>query len=430
MKQIWFHKKLYVDGLRRLRMVGLTLLAITVILTLFLIWTSNLPAPYTATPTLPPCFPHTVYIALCFWCLRRSPFSSEGTRPIFTMRFPLRAQAFISRFRPPFHLGVRHHSYHAPARLSLRTAAGVCVCARVFCPADAVLLRGRTSDRRMRSDRRIHNRYPFFGVYCIGTYSVPAPLHFRALLLCADGHGPAAFACSPGLLFDVTLNIPVMWFLDGFLGIGHYLVGSNFAAKNTFVSYQAQIYTLVLALLYLALGPLRSCDAPPKRRKNPRPAGGCSMYTEALSPCRLFLLLAILVARDVDQPLGSGYTILSIFAVLVYFLYELITTKRFKNLLSALYVLPIPVLLCWVLRLARCPMGTRRCAFCRPPLNWRASGSLHQETPGRLIRSFCNRNSHLQSRSYCSLPRTAWIIRTKAFAADDGAIIKRSFCSG
>jgi hypothetical protein len=59
----------------------------------------------------------------------------------------------------------------------------------------------------------------------------------------------------------------------------------------------------------------------------------------------LFLLLAALMAEGRGISLGRMDTLLLISAVLVYFLYELITTKRFKNLLPALYILPIPVIL-------------------------------------------------------------------------------------
>ncbi len=348
MKQIWFNKKLYADGLRRLRMVGLTLLAITVILTLFLIWTSNLSGTVYGYADLTPVLSTYMYAApvlLVFtafsFLFRRNasdlyhafPITRTGlyitlSASVFTWAF---GTILITRLLAYLCVLLQGQAF-APAYFALQTLS---YCAGALLIGACALIGVSITGTR-------------FSAFIVSGLILFLPRCISAL--CGFVLTDTAPLLSPidlGILFDVTLNIPVMWFLDGFLGIGRSLFGSSFAAKNTFVSYQAQLYTLVLSLLYLALGAQAFLRRASETAEKSAPSRRLQHVYRGLISMPLFLLLAILIARDVDQPLGSGHTILIIFAVLVYFLYELITTKRFKNLLSALYVLPIPVLLCF-----------------------------------------------------------------------------------
>lgn len=348
MKQIWFNKKLYVDGLRRLRMAGLTLLAITVILTLLLIWTSNLPGTVFGYANLTPVLSAYMYAApvlLVFtafsFLFRRSASDLYHAFPITRTGLYITLAAsvftwalgtiFITRLLAYICILIQGQAF-APVYFVLQTLS-YCIGALLI---GACVLIG-VSVTGTRFSAFIVSGLILFLPRCIS-------------VLCGVVLTDTAPLLSPlylGPLFDITLNIPVMWFLDGFLGVGRYLVGSNLMAENASVSYQAQIYTFVLSLLYFSLGAMAFRKRASETAEKSAPSRRLQHTYRSLISMPLFLLLAILIARNADQPYRSEYTILIIFAVLVYFVYELVTTKRFKNLLSALYVLLIPVLLCF-----------------------------------------------------------------------------------
>ena len=348
MKQIWFNKKLYVDGLRRLRMTGLTLLAITIILTLFLIWTSNLPGTVFGYANLTPIVSAYMYAAPVLLVFTAFSFLFRRSASDLYHAFPItRTGLYIT-------LSASVFTWAIGTILVTRLLAYICILlqGQAFALAYFVL---QTLSYCVGA--LLIGACTLIGVSITGTrfsaFIVSGLVLFLPRCISAlcgyvlTDTAPLLVPTSLGLLFDVTLNIPVMWFLDGFLGMGNYLVGSNFIAKNMLVSYQAQIYTLVLALMYLALGAVAFLKRASETAEKSAPSGRLQHVYRSLISMPLFLLLAIMTARSNDQPYSSGYTILMIFAVLVYFLYELITTKRFKNLLYALYVLPIPVLVCF-----------------------------------------------------------------------------------
>lgn len=105
--------------------------------------------------------------------------------------------------------------------------------------------------------------------------------------------------------------------------------------------WQSVVYTLVLALIYLALGAWVFC------RRRSEAAGQSAptrmhqhVYRIVLTMAYCVFVTAIFVndlfEGDVDAGVLFGYAVLYLIGILIYFIYELITTKRWRNLLTAL----------------------------------------------------------------------------------------------
>ena len=360
MKQIWFDKKLYVDGLRRLRMVGLVLFAVTVILTLFVIWTLNLAGNVYGYAQLTPVLSVYMYAApvlLMFtafsFLFRRSASDLYHAFPITRtgLYVTLSASAFtwifgtifITRLLAYLCVLLQGQAF-APGYFALQTLS---YCAGAFLIGACALIGVAMTGTR-------------FSAFIVSGLILFLPRCVSALCgYVLIGTAPLLSPIDLGILFDVTLNIPVIWFLEGFLGIGGSLSGVSIAVETVFVSWQAQLYTTVLALLYFALGAFAFLRRDSETAEKSAPSRQLQHVYRSLISMPLFLLLAIVTAQETTRSFGDGYMLLLLFAVLVYFLYELITTKRFKNLLSALYVLPIPVLLCFGIAFGTVSYGNR-----------------------------------------------------------------------
>ena len=140
-----------------------------------------------------------------------------------------------------------------------------------------------------------------------------------------------------GLLLNVNYNLPVA------------LISALFTQGTVYetnpVGYlfylPAQLYTLGLSVIYLIVG----CALHHVRRSElahtPAPNRALQHATRCLISLPLFLLLGACFAAEGLTADRDILAVLAVCAVLVYFLYELISTRRLRNLLPALALLPV-----------------------------------------------------------------------------------------
>lgn len=147
-------------------------------------------------------------------------------------------------------------------------------------------------------------------------------------------------------LEEVTpvLNLDYSFFkyfgLEFFLPFG--LLTSVFDSKaDVFVNAALQIYTLIVGIIFLVLGGISYN----KRRSESANKSAPSKLIQHIYRFAVSLPFVFLVAFTMIVDGIEGYQIiLVLIAVLVYVLYELITTKKIKNVVKSLPLLAIPVL--------------------------------------------------------------------------------------
>lgn len=348
MKQKWFDKKLYLEGLRTLRMPGLALLIAAVALTLFPILTSAVTRSIYTYMNLTPVLAVYIYLApvlLVFtafsFLFRRNASDLYHALPVTRKGLYLSLSASIVTWLWGTIILTRLLGYlcvlfmgqtFTPVYLALQTLS---YCAAAFLITTCALIGVSATGTR-------------FSAFIVSGVILFLPRCVSVLCgIVLSGSAPLLSPVSQGILFDFGLNIPVAWFLYGILGVGSYVAGYAMGAGWGLFTLQAHIYTFVLALIYLALGAVafgkRASETAEKAASTTR----MQHVYRCLISMPLFLLLATLMADRGGISFDREFVLLLIFAVLVYFLYELITTKRFKNLLPALYILPIPVILCF-----------------------------------------------------------------------------------
>lgn len=140
---------------------------------------------------------------------------------------------------------------------------------------------------------------------------------------------------TPGLL-NPNWNIPVKLFLG--------LAGNTFGVdtgNRLYMSLPAVLYTLALALIYGAL----ACLCFHLRRSEAAGSSAPSRLLQHIYRCAIALpaaiaVPAVLVNAQADSSLswnvvGPWLTTLIVVTLLIYYLFELITTKKVKNLLTA-----------------------------------------------------------------------------------------------
>lgn len=346
MKQKWFDKKIYVEGLRSLRMPGLALLIATVVITLFLILTANITRSIYTYMNLTPVLSAYIYLApvlLVFtafsFLFRRNASDLYHALPITRKGLYLSLSAsvitwlwgtiFITRLLGYLCVLLMGQTF-TPVYLALQTLSYFA--AALLITACALIGVSLTGTR--------------FSAFTVSGLILFLPRCISVLCgIVLSGSAPLLSSVSQGVFFDFGLNIPVAWFLYGLLGIGHSITNNTLGASWGMFTWQAHIYTFALALIYLALGAVAFEKRASETAERSATSTRMQHVYRSLIAMPLFLLLAALMAEGRGISLGRMDILLLISAVLVYFLYELITTKRFKNLLPALYILPIPVIL-------------------------------------------------------------------------------------
>ena len=135
-----------------------------------------------------------------------------------------------------------------------------------------------------------------------------------------------------GLIFSHSYNIPL-----SLLPLGDLIGKTNFAASSN----AAILYTLTLSILYIAFGTL----AFRKRKSETAGQSAPSRIMQHVFRCLVTLPFTLVIfvlfsfnyrIFPLNNAVLSPIIILFIISLVVYFLYELITTKRFKNLPKAI----------------------------------------------------------------------------------------------
>ena len=157
----------------------------------------------------------------------------------------------------------------------------------------------------------------------------------------AASSGHILYPDEMGLLLNVNYNLPVSLISALFTG------GSVYETDPLgYIFYlPAQLYTLGLSAIYLVVGCVLHHGRRSELARTAAPNRVMQHVTRCLISLPLFLLLGACVAAYDWNADSDVLTVLVVCAVLVYFLYELISTRRLRNLLPALAVLPIVVVL-------------------------------------------------------------------------------------
>lgn len=124
------------------------------------------------------------------------------------------------------------------------------------------------------------------------------------------------------------------------------LTGSS--VYNDISFWQSALYSLALAAAYLAVGGLVFCRRASETAERPAP-GRLVQHICRLLLALPFLMIAFALIIDGNSSNSDGVTSLFVVAVVVYALYELITTKRFKNLKNAFLLFPIAIVAAFLL---------------------------------------------------------------------------------
>lgn len=169
------------------------------------------------------------------------------------------------------------------------------------------------------------------------------------LLLCMfvlDANAPMLIPSQSGILFDTSYNFPVYLFINGGFG---YIFGSYFggSAEQVFLSVGTKLYTLLLGLLYTALGGYIFHRRTSETAQLAAPGRRTQHLYRCLLALPFLLLMGVLgVNAYYDggfSSIAAPFRVLAVVVLVIYFVYELITTRKWRNLLPTLYVLPIPI---------------------------------------------------------------------------------------
>ncbi len=130
----------------------------------------------------------------------------------------------------------------------------------------------------------------------------------------------------------LTLNVNTV------TGIGSYIIGANDGSISNIFTPVPQIYTAALTLLYLVIGAILFC----RRRSESAERSAPSRFMQAVYRITVATVVCVpicfLIFTGDVNPITDAFTIfiLYLLAVLAYFVYELITTKKWKNLISSI----------------------------------------------------------------------------------------------
>lgn len=153
----------------------------------------------------------------------------------------------------------------------------------------------------------------------------------------AVSSGHILFPEEMGLLLNVNYNLPVSLIAAIFTGDTVY--GTDPFGYMFYLP--SHLYTLGLSVLYLIVGCVLHHFRRSELARTAAPNRVMQHVTRCLVSLPLFLLLGACAAVCDWEVDSDTLTVLAVCAVLVYFLYELITTRKLRNLLPALAVLPI-----------------------------------------------------------------------------------------
>ena len=166
------------------------------------------------------------------------------------------------------------------------------------------------------------------------------------LYLLIENNAPTVYPETLSFLLDISLNIPAGLIASIFIG-GFGLI-DDFGAYMLY--FPAHLYTLALAVIALLVG----CVIHNRRRSEIARSAAPNPFLQHLYRCLislpLFLIIGTLIANGESWYTDSeSYIILIVVGLIVYFLYELITMRKWRSLIGALKVLPIVLIVALVL---------------------------------------------------------------------------------
>lgn len=172
-----------------------------------------------------------------------------------------------------------------------------------------------------------------------------------------------------GIFGNININIPVKFFLSVPLGKLSFGIGQG---EALYTSVPAIVYTLVLALIYMVLGCLLFLHRKSETagRSAPNRIMQHVFRCAITLPVSLIIPLAMFDHNYTADRIGNiGFlVIIAVATLFIYFFYELITTKKLKNLLTA-----APIFL--VVVLADVIFGTAYCSARNNALNFKPSAA-------------------------------------------------------
>ncbi len=146
-----------------------------------------------------------------------------------------------------------------------------------------------------------------------------------------------------GWLFNASYNLPVALLMP-ILSLGE---ASTFVGRTSdlITGGKGLLYTFLLSLIYTDLGMILHHYRKSETAGLSAPSKVLQHIIRCALALPLFTVLGVLavIGEFFDEPFWTW--VLIALAFLVYFIYELITTKKWRNLLPALYVLPIVLVL-------------------------------------------------------------------------------------
>ena len=148
-----------------------------------------------------------------------------------------------------------------------------------------------------------------------------------------------------GLLFNMGYNLPIALLMPVLsLGLATDFVG-DFADLIININSNGLLYTFLLSLIYIDIGLILHHFRKSETAGRSAPSKVLQHIIRCALALPLFTVLGVLAVTDefTAEPFWTG--VLIALAFLVYFIYELITTKKWRSLLPALYVLPVVLLL-------------------------------------------------------------------------------------
>lgn len=154
-----------------------------------------------------------------------------------------------------------------------------------------------------------------------------------------ESSAPIVSVAELGFLFNYNLNLPVALIAELF-SFGFY---GAIDLDVMMVTGKYIGYTALLGLIYLAAAGVIFCRRASETASKSAPSRVMQHLFRCAISLPLFLVSGMMLVFSLRGEWHSpGLLVLLICAaVLVYFIYELVTTRRVRNLLSALYVLPI-----------------------------------------------------------------------------------------
>lgn len=343
---VWFNKSMYVDSLRRLRLAGLVFLALCLVITLLPLFLSAGSAHLHDVDELAPVLGVYLFIGPLVLIFNAFSFQFRRNASDLYHALPMTRTCLYTT------LAAAAMTWVVGTIFATLALAYLCLVILGYPVVTAFILPQIIT---YSLGALLVGACALIGISSTGTrfsaFVVTGLVLFlpRCIsVLCALVLGytaPLLVASDMGILFNYQLNIPVAIFLGGGSSVTGYFSGGG-AANGGFFSVAAYLYTLVLTLVYLVFGAFLFNRRASETAEKAAPSKLMQHVYRCLFAMPTLLIIAIIFAtRGYYGGISSAVIILFVVTLAIYLLYELITTKRFRNLPGALLVFPIPLIL-------------------------------------------------------------------------------------